>query len=399
MNNKILIPIIIILVLGIGVFAWYYFIRPVEEPVVEKSVVEKMADPIGPVKLVFTKFTIDDDFDGAWSVHAVDLDGDGDQDVLGAAATADDIAWWRNDGKGVFTKFIVDDDFNNPNYIYTTDLDGDGDQDILGTSELDHDIAWWRNDGEGGFVRSIIIDRDWKDGGFKSVHATDLDRDGDQDILAAAWISRETIWGRNDGEGVFTEVIIDTVAVSSIYVSDFDGDGDQDILGGGEFVVWWRNDGKGVFTKFIVDDDDAIWSVEDIRVADIDRDGDQDVIGVVMLDDLDMTISIAWWRNDGEGIFTKFIISDDDLMGPASIYISDLDGDGYQDILGAVYRVHDIRWWRNDEGVFTEFIIDDWFGGATSVYATDLDGDGDQDVLGAASQFDDIVWWRNDGGY
>ena len=35
MNNKILIPIIIILVLGIGVFAWHYFIRPVEEPVVD----------------------------------------------------------------------------------------------------------------------------------------------------------------------------------------------------------------------------------------------------------------------------------------------------------------------------------------------------------------------------
>ena len=34
MDKKILIPIIVILVLGIGVFSWHYFIRPVEEPVV-----------------------------------------------------------------------------------------------------------------------------------------------------------------------------------------------------------------------------------------------------------------------------------------------------------------------------------------------------------------------------
>ena len=35
---------------------------------------------------------IDSAFDGAYSVYAADLDGDGDQDVLGAAYVADDIA-------------------------------------------------------------------------------------------------------------------------------------------------------------------------------------------------------------------------------------------------------------------------------------------------------------------
>jgi hypothetical protein len=39
--------------------------------------------------------TIDGNFDLACSVYAVDVDGDGDIDVLGAAADADDITWWK----------------------------------------------------------------------------------------------------------------------------------------------------------------------------------------------------------------------------------------------------------------------------------------------------------------
>ena len=34
---------------------------------------------------------------GASSVHAADVDGDGDIDVLGAAYLADGITWWEND--------------------------------------------------------------------------------------------------------------------------------------------------------------------------------------------------------------------------------------------------------------------------------------------------------------
>ncbi|NQT34860.1 T9SS type A sorting domain-containing protein, partial [bacterium] len=45
----------------------------------------------------FTEHTIAGDFDFAISVYAADIDGDGDMDVLGAAAGADDITWWESD--------------------------------------------------------------------------------------------------------------------------------------------------------------------------------------------------------------------------------------------------------------------------------------------------------------
>ena len=45
-----------------------------------------------------TGFTITDAADGARSVYAVDIDGDGDIDVLSASQSDDKIAWYENDG-------------------------------------------------------------------------------------------------------------------------------------------------------------------------------------------------------------------------------------------------------------------------------------------------------------
>jgi hypothetical protein len=47
--------------------------------------------------------TITASADGACSVYATDLDGDGDADVLSASALDNKIAWYENQGGGVFS--------------------------------------------------------------------------------------------------------------------------------------------------------------------------------------------------------------------------------------------------------------------------------------------------------
>ena len=68
--------------------------------------------------------------------------------------------------------------------VYATDLDGDGDADVLSASELDNKIAWHENLGGGSFGAQQVITTA-ANGAF-SVYATDLDGDGDADVLSAS---------------------------------------------------------------------------------------------------------------------------------------------------------------------------------------------------------------------
>ncbi|MCD4848004.1 MAG: T9SS type A sorting domain-containing protein [Candidatus Aegiribacteria sp.] len=106
--------------------------------------------------------TIDEDFDGAYSVYSEDMDDDGDMDVLGAAGVADDITWWENiDGSGtVWTEHTVDEYFNGARYAYPVDIDGDGEMDILGGGSFPSDITWWDLNGYSseGSLESTVLD-------------------------------------------------------------------------------------------------------------------------------------------------------------------------------------------------------------------------------------------------
>ncbi|MEZ4560170.1 MAG: hypothetical protein R2854_27635 [Caldilineaceae bacterium] len=59
------------------------------------------------------------------------MDGDGFVDALSTAVATDEVAWYHNDGTGVFTHEILDDDLDGAYGVFTTDIDLDGDVDIL----------------------------------------------------------------------------------------------------------------------------------------------------------------------------------------------------------------------------------------------------------------------------
>ncbi len=182
--------------------------------------------------------TVDGAFDGAWSVYAADVDGDGDMDVLGTAAS--DIAWWENTaGDGTtWTEHTVDGTFNGAYSVYAADVDGDGDMDVLGAAWSADDITWWENTaGDGTAWTEHTVDGAFD--GAVSVYAADVDGDGDMDVLGAAESDHAIAWWENTaGDGtVWTEHTIDGAfnGASSEYVADVDGDGDMDVLGAAAF--------------------------------------------------------------------------------------------------------------------------------------------------------------------
>ena len=87
---------------------------------------------------------------GAVSVFAADLDGDGDPDALSASNRDDKIAWYENRLDEPSADFgsqqVITTMADGAVSVFAADLDGDGDPDALSASLYDDKIAWYEND-------------------------------------------------------------------------------------------------------------------------------------------------------------------------------------------------------------------------------------------------------------
>jgi hypothetical protein len=125
---------------------------------------------------------VDNGANGAQSVYAADVDGDGDLDVLSASYWDDKIAWYENDGRQNFTNHSITSAADGATSVYAADVDGDGDMDVLSASYSNDKIAWYENDGQQSFTAHTITT---SANGAESVYAADVDGDGDIDVLSA----------------------------------------------------------------------------------------------------------------------------------------------------------------------------------------------------------------------
>jgi len=184
--------------------------------------------------------------DGACSVFATDLDGDGDADVLSASASDDKVACYENLGFGFFgTQQVITTATNEPRSVFATDLNGDGTADVLVASALDNKVSWFANQGAHVFSAQQVITT--AAAGAYSVYATDLDGDGDQDVLSASYSDAKIAWYENQGSGNFRPQQVITTAANeprAVYAADLDGDGDADVLSASSLddkIAWYEN--------------------------------------------------------------------------------------------------------------------------------------------------------------
>jgi hypothetical protein len=119
------------------------------------------------------------------------MDGDGDMDLvsaadLGANNTDGDISWYENDGNQNFTKRTVTTSFDYAYWVVPVDMDGDGDVDMVGSAQGGSPanyigkIGWWKSDldddqlivgaGSGTFWNgNVVINFNSSSGGEDSV--------------------------------------------------------------------------------------------------------------------------------------------------------------------------------------------------------------------------------------
>jgi Peptidase C10 family/FG-GAP-like repeat/Secretion system C-terminal sorting domain len=393
---------------GVGGSAnsWYALdeIPGSDDPAVE--LVIRHIEPLAtlPPVIEWQEEIISDNFDAASSICAADIDGDGDNDLIGAAYVGDQVAWWEDlNGDGTtWSEHTVAASFNGARSVHAADVDGDGDMDILGAASNGHDIAWWENVNGGGLIwAEHLVDGNCT--GARSVFATDMDSDGDTDILGAAYDDDRITWWENLGGGGLNwavHVVDWTVdGPKSVYATDIDNDGDADVIGAAYYaqdILWWENvNGAGTnWTEHAVDESFA--GAGSVHAADIDGDGDTDLLGAGAVAD-----EIRWYENvDGSGAIWSANTLGGAFDGASSVFATDIDGDGDTDILGAAYGADDVSWWENVNGDGTSWTKNrvGWMvDGVNCVYAADLGNDGDMDLLGAAYIADEITIWLQEG--
>lgn len=337
-------------------------------------------------------------------VIAVDIDGDGDMDIASASRGNDTIAWQENiDGLGTFgPQQIISNTLDQTVYVHAADLDGDGDMDVLGIAGFEDLIVWFENlDGIGNFGSQRIISTttDLPN----EIVAADLDGDGDLDVIVCSVNENAIIWFENtNGLGDFgPKQIITNNALSgrSVYATDFDGDLDIDLVAtssGNKRLYWYENlDGLGTFGPdlLIVETEDFGGFVS-VFAIDIDGDGDNDVLAAEFGGN-----TLSWFENiNGQGAFGPQQIISSTLITPFMVFSIDLDNDGDADVLSASGTDDKVVWFENLNGLgafSAEKVITSLTDSPRSVYAADLDGDGDHDVLSASIADNTIAWYEN----
>jgi len=343
-------------------------------------------------QVTFNPHTIEDGVQRASSVQAVDVDDDGDIDVLSTSWDGRRVAWYENDGNQNFSAYTITKTAGSASSVYAVDIDGDGDMDVLSASYRDGIIAWHENDGSQNFSSHTITTSATR---ALSVYAIDVDGDGDVDVLSASWggDSLEDLgkiaWYENDGYQNFSAHTITTGGrhAYDVHAVDIDDDGDMDVLSSSSIGLrWHENDGNQNFiTHTITTKGRSVYAV------DIDDDGDMDVLSG---HGYNYDGIACWHENDGNQNFSTHTITLVVEGGGSYVYAADVDSDGDMDVLSA-FVTGGIEWYENDGNQnFSTHTITIKPYGATTVYAVDIDDDGDIDVLSSPDDTK-IVWYEN----
>jgi hypothetical protein len=323
------------------------------------------------------------------NLFVVDMDQDGHKDILAtspptASNTLSAIVWFRNDGQQNFTNYPITYTAGGAFTAFPVDLDGDGDIDVVSAGTTSGEVYWYRNNGLQGFTKVTITTGQT---GITTIAAHDFDGDGDVDIIAGRENGAQIIQLTNDGaENFATSVLLAINTPRFLKIKDIDGDGDMDLFysGQGGWGFFRNNGGALVQHPF-----GTGGGVRGMDVADMDNDGLLD-IAYCYFDEGD----VYWMKNAGNGTYSGGGMVDSNLQFSRHIHCHDFNSDGFVDVVAAGSYM--MRFYPNNPTqTFTKHNINLYQSSARNACHGDFDGDGDIDMMSAG--YFSIILYKNDG--
>jgi len=319
----------------------------------------------------------------ASGIIAAELNGDADVDFIRTRESVEYISVFKNNS-GLFS--LESTLSGNGLYDGTCpssmlDLENDGDMDLVIPSKQQGLISLWTNNGNFTFSAAGTLSTDPEP---QYLNVADFNGDGYQDFAVAC----------NGASGQFVDIFLNNTSgsfnrIQSLDVTgngsidpgrnaaDLDNDGDMDLaldLAGKLGIL--LNNGAGQFTlvpQFSIPSSCAM-------IQDINRDGTNDLISC---NSIDGSYDIACYANDGHGIFSLLsVIAPGDGAAIAG-RIQDVNADGDPDLVIRWSNAHTIRYYMNNgSGNFTpDFELPGVWNNAWELVTTDIDNDGDMDLI------------------
>ncbi len=252
-----------------------------------------------------------------------------------------------------------------------SDLDCDGLVDLVfadyyGGSSYDGDVYLYYNDG-GGYSDA---DRDilTNSYGARDVEVADLDGDGFQDIVVASYYDSNYVtqsyvyWGSSSGYSDSDSTALATYGTNDVDISDLDGDGYQDLVFANYYgsaaapdstIYWGSSTGYSSADSDDLETDGA-WEVE---ISDLDGDGYEELVFAAYYDGSSYSTSsyIYWGSASGYSTTSRTSLP---TLGARDVEIADFDGDGLDDIAfsshytGSSYSTSAYVYYQSSSGTF-----------------------------------------------